>query len=465
MSRADYGSLFSAVEACRGGDSVEERVAGFAERAGSDPFNAYVTLAPERAIARARGLDRSPRTGKLFGLVVSVKDNIAVRDVRMTCGSRILQDYVAPYDATVVQRLEAEGAVILGKTNLDEFACGSSGERSAFGPTRNPRDPERVPGGSSSGAGASVAAGYCDIAVGSDTGGSVRCPASFCGVTAFKPSYGLVSRHGLADMAMSLEGPAPLSASVEGCALFLDAVCGTDPRDPATTATPGRRFRDALSEPLPRLRFGVAREMFDSLAPEVERRTRDAAARLAEGALSEVSMPALEHSLAAYYLITYSEFASAMQRFDGYRYGLRAPDEGLSETTMQNRAALGAEVKRRILLGTYVTMKEYRGKWYSSALAARDAIREGFERAFRQVDLLLAPTMPFPAFKLAERISDPLAMYAADVLTVSANLAGVPAGSVPIPGPGLPVGLQIIGPRGEDARVLRTMAAWEEMAG
>jgi len=448
------------VASLRGGESVEDRVARLAEAARRDPHNVYVSLDVEAAMARARALDRGPREGRLFGLVVSVKDNLAVAGQRMTCGSRVLETYVAPYTATVVERLEREGAVVLGKTNLDEFACGSSGENSAFGPTRNPRDSSRVPGGSSSGAGASVAAGLADLAVGSDTGGSVRCPAAFCGASALKPSYGLVSRHGLADLAMSLESPAPIAASSEGLSLFLDVAAGPDPRDPVTrTAAPARAEGDVA-----RPRFALVREMFVGVDADVERRVREAASRLAPEAV-EVSIPALSEALGSYYLLNYAEFASAMQRYDGYRYGARpGPDRGLVETTMGNRAVFGPEVRRRIALGTYVTMKEHRDRWYGLALAARERVRQGFERAFREADLLLAPTMPFAAFRLGERVEDPLSMYAADVLTVAANLAGIPAASTPVRSPGLPVGLQVLGPRGADRRVLSALRTWEAMA-
>lgn len=441
-----------------------ERVAKALERAARDIHHAFLHVDHAGAsafVARAEGA--------LAGKTLSVKDNIAVRGLPLTCGSAVLQGHTAAYTATAVERLQARGLTVVGKTNLDEFGCGSSGEYSAYGPTTNPRDPARVPGGSSSGAAASVAAGMVDFALGSDTGGSVRCPASFCGVAGFKPSYGLVSRYGLVDMAMSLEGPGPLARDSRGLALMLDAMAGPDPRDPVTLAAqlPAGGYAVHLEELQPRgLRVGAPREFLQGLAPEVERAVRGAMQRFeAEGArVEEFGLPEARLALPSYYLIVYSEFASAMQKFDGYRYGARAPeDRGLMETTAANRASLGPEVKRRILLGTYVTMKEVRGKWYTAALRARDQLARGFARAFQGYDLLLAPTMPFPAFKLGERVQDPLAMYAADVLTVSANLAGIPAGSVPVPGPGLPIGLQVLGPRGHDLRVLQGMRLWERI--
>ncbi|HEV8360318.1 MAG TPA: amidase family protein [Candidatus Thermoplasmatota archaeon] len=445
-------------------DDPRERVAKALDRCGADPHHAFLHLdaaAPEKAAANP---------GPLAGKTLSVKDNVAVAGLPLTCGSAILKDHKAAYTATAVERLVARGLTVVGKTNLDEFGCGSSGERSAFGPTKNPRDPTRVPGGSSSGAGASIAAGLVDFALGSDTGGSVRCPASFCGVTALKPSYGLVSRSGLVDMAMSLEGPAPLARDARGCALMLDAMAGPDPRDPVTLSGPSKPeggYAFQLEQlPAKGLRVGVPQQFLEGCAPEVERAVRGAVDRFAaEGAIvRDVDLPEARLALPSYYLVCYSEFASAMQKFDGYRYGARAAeDRDLAATTSANRAGLGDEVKRRILLGTHITMKEVKGKWYTAALRARDQLARGFARAFADHDLLLAPTMPFPAFKLGERVGDPLAMYAADVLTVSANLAGLPAGSTPIPTPGLPIGLQVMGPRGADLRVLQGMRLWEKL--
>ncbi|MGQ0534670.1 MAG: Asp-tRNA(Asn)/Glu-tRNA(Gln) amidotransferase subunit GatA [Methanobacteriota archaeon] len=440
------------------------RVDDALERIARDRSNAFLTVTAERARARVSDAPRGP----LHGLVASVKDNLAVRGVRMTCGSRMLERYVPPYTATVVERLEAQGAVVVGKTNLDEFACGSSGERSAFGATENPAAPGRVPGGSSSGAGASLAAGLVDLAVGSDTGGSVRCPASFCGVVGFKPSYGRVSRYGLADMCMSLEGPAPMARDVTRTALLFDAIHGPDPRDPVTLssrAAPVASSIDTLDGA--RLRIGVPREFFDGIEPATEAAVRGAIDRFARAgaAIVPVSTPSVALALPAYYLLVYSEFASAMQKFDGLRYGHRGEDGELVASVSGNRAAFGPEVVRRIVLGTYVTMQEHRNAWYTKALAAREAVAADFSRALSDVDVLMAPTMPYPAFRLGERVEDPVRMYAADVLTVSANLAGIPAGSVPIPGSSPPIGLQVMGRRGDDATVLRAMRAYERLAG
>ena len=411
------------------------------ERLGDDPWRAFLHVDAEGARGRARRVDpRAP----LAGLVASVKDNLAWAGHPMTCGSKHLERYVAPYTAEVVARLEAAGAVVLGKTNMDEFAAGSSGENSAFGATLNPRDTTRVPGGSSSGAGASVASGVADIALGSDTGGSIRCPAAFCGVAALKPTYGALPRHGLADLAMSLEGPAPMAKDVATLARLHEALGGArvPDVDPAS------------------LRVGVPREFFDGVAPDVERPVRDALRRLeGKGAtLLEVALPSLAHALSSYYVINYAEFASAMARYDGVRYGGTAAQRGASSAR-----AFGSEVERRILLGTFVTSREARGRWYDAAVRARAQVAREFASALASCDVLVGPTMPMRAFRLGERVEDPRAMYAADVLTVGANLARVPAGSVPLRVEGLPVGLQIVGRVGDDARVLGAMQAVERL--
>ncbi|MFA5860129.1 MAG: amidase family protein [Candidatus Thermoplasmatota archaeon] len=430
-------------------EAVERALA----RLGDDKWNAFLHVDAQRARERARNAE-----GPLAGLVLSVKDNLALAGMPMTCGSLHLKDYVAPYDATVVERLERAGAVILGKTNMDEFAAGSSGENSAFGPTLNPADITRVPGGSSSGAGASVASGVCDAALGSDTGGSIRCPASFCGVAALKPSYGLVSRYGLSDLAMSLESPAPAARDVTTLARIMGAIAGPDARD-ARTAGSGE-IGTLHSQMAGTLRIGVPEEAFTGVADDVSRPVRSALAKLERhgATLLPIHLPTIHDALAAYYVINYAEFASAMQRFDGTRYGTTAA------TPEDARATFGDEVKRRILLGTFVTSREERGRWYDAALRVQAAVAADLARAFGACDILAMPTMPVRAFKLGERIGDPRAMYAADVLTVPANLAGVPAGSVPLNVSGLPVGLQLLGPHGADARVLSVMKLVEDLA-
>lgn len=427
-------------------DAAREPIERALRALGSDPWNAFLHVDMEGARERARRA-----SGPLVGLVASVKDNLAWAGHPMTCGSKHLERYVAPYSAVVVERLERAGAVILGKTNMDEFAAGSSGENSAFGATRNPRDPTRVPGGSSSGAGASVACDAVDIALGSDTGGSVRAPAAFCGVAAMKPTYGLVPRDGLADLAMSLESPAPMARDVATLSRVLDVIAD---------APVGIR-----GTPVESLRIGVPREFFEGVAPDVEKPVRDALGRLqAKGAtLVDVSLPSIRHSLSAYYVLNYAEFASAMARLDGMRYGTPGVGASPMEAQATARASFGDEVKRRILLGTFVTSREERGRWYDAALKARAQVAREFEAVLASCDVLMGPTMPMRAFRLGERVSDPRAMYAADVLTVSANLARVPAGSVPLRVEGLPVGLQVIGRSGDDARVLGAMQEVERL--
>ena len=439
-----------------------ERIERALERLADDPWNAFLHVRSDAARAEARRVaDDAP----LAGVVLSVKDNLALAGAPMTCGSRHLARYHAPYTATAVARLQAAGAVVVGKTNMDEFAAGSSGENSAFGATRNPRDAGRVPGGSSSGAGASVAAGVADLALGSDTGGSIRCPAAFCGAAALKPSRGLVSRYGMADLAMSLESPAPLAPDVGTLARAMDALVGEDPLD-AQTVAHGGGFARALDDASAELRVGVPREFFDGIAEDVARPVRDALRKLeARGAtLVDVTLPSLAHALSAYYVLNYAEFASAMARLDGIRYGAPAPlDAPVERAQAQARASLGAEAKRRILLGTFVTSRAERGRWYDAAVRARGEVARDYSRALGGVDVLMGPTMPTRAFALGERATDPRAMYAADVLTVGANLANVPAGSVPLRVEGLPVGLQVIGRAGDDVRVLQAMRAVEAL--
>ncbi|MHB8605381.1 MAG: amidase family protein [Thermoplasmatota archaeon] len=437
---------------------------------GRDPFNAFISFDATEAHAAAQAeAQRGPAGRALHGFTLSVKDNLAVAGMRMTCGSRHLAEYVAPYTATVVARLERAGAVVVGKTNMDEFAAGSSGENSAFGRTLNPREPSRVPGGSSSGAGASVAAGYADLALGSDTGGSVRCPAAFCGVAALKPSYGLVSRYGLADLAMSLEGPAPMARTVTDVARGLTAIAGPDPHDATTAHAPrGTDYAAGLAEADARgLRVGVLAEFFGGVAPDVECPVRDAIGALerAGARVTSVSVPALKRALSIYYVLNYGEFASAMQRLDGLRYGAPGSGADYNDTAADARASFGPEVKRRILLGTFVTSRGESARWTDRAQAAKATLAADVDRAFGEVDVLVGPTMPMRAFPLGARVADPLALYAADVLTVGANLAGIPAGSVPLKVEGLPVGFQVMGARGADATVLRAMRAVERVAG
>jgi aspartyl-tRNA(Asn)/glutamyl-tRNA(Gln) amidotransferase subunit A len=377
-----------------------------------------------------------------------------------------LQGYVPPYDAHVIERLKAEGAIVMGKTNMDEFAMGTSTETSAFGPTRNPWDLERVPGGSSGGSAACVAGGEAPCALGSDTGGSVRCPASFCGIVGLKPTYGLVSRFGLIAYANSLEQIGPLTRTVEDSALLMETIAGHDWRD-STSAEKGS-YLVGLKNGIEGLKIGIPKEYFgEGVDKEVEKAVWNAISTLERlGARwQEVSLPHTRYALAAYYVIAMSEASSNLARFDGLRYGLRVGEDQDWHTTFSEirSQGFGPEVKRRILLGTYALSAGYYGRYYLKALKVRTLIKNDFLNAFKHVDILASPTMPIPAFKIGERINDPLSLYMADVFTVPINLAGVPAVSLPCGFAGhLPVGLQLMGPHFGEATVLRAAQAFEE---
>ena len=411
--------------------------------------------------------------GPLAGTTVAVKDNISTAGVRTTCGSEMLADYVPPYSATVVDRLTEAGATVVGKTNMDEFGMGTTTETSAFGPTRNPADPERVPGGSSGGSAAAVAAGEADVALGSDTGGSVRCPAAFCGVVGIKPTYGLVSRYGLVAYANSLEQIGPIAGTVEEAAAVLDVIAGADPNDGTTRelsdvedVDPAAGYAAAADGEVDGLTVGVPTELFDGADERVVETVEDAlddlAARGAE--TTEISLPSVEHAVQAYYVIAMSEASSNLARFDGVRYGHRADADGnWNETFAETREeGFGAEVKRRILLGTYALSAGYHDKYYAKAQDARAWVRRDFEDAFADVDVIASPTMPVLPFELGESLDDPLRMYLADANTTPVNLANLPAISVPAgEADGLPVGLQLVGPKFDEATVIRAASAVE----
>jgi len=426
-------------------------------------YNAFITE------ASIEGDDDGP----LAGTTVAVKDNISTKGVATTCGSDMLADYVPPYSATVVDRLTDAGARIVGKTNMDEFGMGTTTETSAFGPTRNPADPERVPGGSSGGSAAAVAAGEADVALGSDTGGSVRCPAAFCGVVGIKPTYGLVSRYGLVAYANSLEQIGPIAPTVAEAAAVLDVIAGPDPND-GTTRDPNAAadidvptdYAAAADGDVEGLTVGVPTELFDGADERVVETVEAAIDDLvAAGATTTtISLPSVEHAVEAYYVIAMSEASSNLARFDGVRYGHRAEADGnWNESFAATREeGFGAEVKRRILLGTYALSAGYHDEYYAKAQDARAWVRQDFEAAFETVDVIASPTMPVLPFELGESLDDPLRMYLADANTTPVNLANLPAISVPAgEADGLPVGLQLVGPAFEEATVIRAASAVE----
>ena len=432
---------------------------------------AYLTVVRDQALAAARESELRWRAGAplgpLDGAPVALKDVLCTRGVRTTCGSKMLESFVPPYDATVVERLRAAGAVILGKTNMDEFAMGSSTEHSAFHPTRNPWDLARVPGGSSGGSAAAVAGGLAAGGLGSDTGGSIRQPAAFCGVVGMKPTYGRVSRYGLVALASSLDQIGPFAQDVRDAALLLGAVAGHDRRDATSIQAPVPEYVAELSKGVAGLTLGLPDEYFiDGMDPDVERAVR-AAIEVLKGLgarLERVSLPTTKHSLAAYYLILPAEASSNLARYDGVKFGLRVPGRDLVEMESRTRAAgFGAEVKRRIMLGTYALSAGYYDAYYGKAQSVRTLVRREFAAAFARVDLIVAPTTPNVAFKHGEK-EDPLSMYLNDVFTIPGNLAGIPGISVPcgFSVTGLPIGLQVLGRPLDEPRVLRAAYAYEQ---
>jgi aspartyl-tRNA(Asn)/glutamyl-tRNA(Gln) amidotransferase subunit A len=429
-------------------------VAGTLDFSPDDRCNAFITTCRE-----ARFSD-----GALAGVAVAVKDNISTAGIRTTCASRILEGYVPPYDAHVIELLRKEGAAIVGKTNMDEFGMGSTTETSAFGPTRNPADPTRVPGGSSGGSAAALAAGLVPMALGTDTGGSIRCPAAFCGVVGLKPTYGRVSRYGLIAYANSLEQIGPMARTVEDVSRLMSVIAKYDPRDSTMLDRP---YDHRPSADIAGLRVGVPEEYFgEGVDPRVAETVRDAIGVLEELGASTVpvSIPGMRYALAAYYVICTGEASSNLARFDGVRYGPAVDIRKSWHDAYQEirQANFGAEVRRRVMLGTFALSAGYAGRYYAKALGARQKIRQDFERALRDADVIAGPTMPTVAFRLGEK-TDPLSLYLADILTAPANLAGIPAISVPCGRvDGLPVGFQLMGRQFEDERVVDAAYAYEQ---
>jgi aspartyl-tRNA(Asn)/glutamyl-tRNA(Gln) amidotransferase subunit A len=440
-----------------------------------DPtLHAYLHVARESALAQAQAADDRRAQGEdtpLLGMPLAIKDVICVKDLPATAGSKILQGFVPPYDATAVARLRALGAVFLGKTNTDEFAMGSSTENSAYGVTRNPWAFDRVPGGSSGGSAAAVAADLCLGAFGSDTGGSVRQPASLCGVVGIKPSYGRVSRCGLIAFASSLDQIGPFAKDVQDAALLLNIIAGHDPLDSTSMPTPVPDYTARLHTGLKGVRIGVPQEYFiEGMQPEVERAIRAAVEVMQSlGAeIREVSLPHTDYGLPVYYLVAPAEASANLARFDGVRYGLRVPQDELWDTYKATRGqGFGPEVKRRIMLGTYALSTGYYDAYYLKSQKVRTLIKADFDEAFKQVDVIACPTAPTTAFKIGEKIDDPLQMYLSDVFTLNQNLAGICGVSLPcgFDGQGLPIGLQLNGPAFGEEQMLQAAYAYEQAAG
>jgi aspartyl-tRNA(Asn)/glutamyl-tRNA(Gln) amidotransferase subunit A len=432
---------------------------------------AYVTVTRELALDQARAADQALASGgelpDLLGIPVALKDVLVTDGVRTTCSSRILENYVPVYDGTAVSRLRSQGAVFVGKTNCDEFAMGSSTENSGFFPTHNPWDLDTVPGGSSGGSSAAVAADECLYALGTDTGGSIRQPAALCGVTGLKPTYGRVSRFGLVAFASSLDQIGPFTRDAEDCAIVLNAIAGHDANDSTSINRPAPDFRQALRDDVKGLRIGVPREYFAAgLEPGVEQRVRAAIQLLEDlGArVGECSLPSTDYALDTYYIIAPAEASANLARFDGIRYGLSVPAQDIwGQYNATRDAGFGPEVKRRIILGAYVLSAGYYDAYYLKAQKVRTLIKQEFDRAFEEFDVLIAPTSPTVAFKIGEKVNDPLAMYLNDVLTIPVNMAGLPGISIPCGlSNGLPVGLQIIAKAFDEETILRTAYAYQQ---
>ena len=444
-------------------------------RAENPKTNAYLLFGDERALSAARAVDeklaRGEEPGALAGVPLAVKDVIVTKGLRTTCGSKLLEKFIPPYDATAVVRAEQAGAVLIGKTNCDEFAMGSSNENSAYGPVRNPVALDRVPGGSSGGSAATVAQGTAVVALGSDTGGSVRQPASFCGVVGVTPTYGRVSRYGLVAFASSLDHIGPFGRTVEDAALLLRAIAGRDPHDATSAAAPVADYRASLGQAVKGLRVGLPKEYFAGLANDTGEQIRKGVELLREQGceIVDISLPHTDYAIACYYIIATAEASSNLARYDGVRYTTRsAAARTMSDMYRMTRdEGFGAECKRRIMLGTYVLSAGYYDAYYLKAQRVRSLVARDFQQAFAQVDAIVAPVSPFPAFKLGEKVDDPLAMYLSDIYTITGSLAGIPCMSVPcgVTRERLPVGMQILARHFDEAGMFRLAAAFERAGG
>ena len=444
--------------------TCKKNIESFLDRAKSkSSLNIFLQLYDEslEAADRVDAKVKAGTAGKLAGLVLGVKDVIAIKDKRLTCGSKILSDFVSLYDASVIERLRNEDVIIIGKTNMDEFAMGSSTEYSAYGPALNPVDPSRVPGGSSGGSASAVAAELCHIALGTDTGGSIRQPASFCGVVGLKPTYGRVSRYGLVAFASSFDVIGPFANSVYDIALILEVLAGHDERDSTSAEKPVPSYTSFLDRDVKKFKVGIAKEALsagvdDEVQSAIEKQIDNL--RFAGVEIKEISLPHLDYTIPAYYILATAEASSNLERYDGARYGHRAKTvEELEEMYVGSRTeGFGPEVKRRIMLGTFVLSAGYYDAYYRKAQKVRRLIKQDFDEVFKRVDAIITPTAPTTAFKIGEKTSDPLQMYLSDIFTVSANLAGIPGISVPIgkDSKSLPIGLQLMGRQFEEETIL-----------
>jgi len=436
-------------------------------------IHAYITLTEDLALKKAREIDkkieRGEKTGRLCGAGIAIKDNICTKKIRTTCASRMLENFIPPYNATVVNRIEEEDGIIIGKTNMDEFAMGSSTEHSYFGPTHNPWDLKRVPGGSSGGSAAAIASSMATLALGSDTGGSIRCPASFCSVVGLKPTYGLVSRFGLIAYANSLEQIGPITKDVRDCALLLSCIAGHDTLDSTSVNKIREDYTNYLIDDVKGIKLGVIKEFFgEGTQDSVEKGVFDAITKLEElGAdHQEISLKSLNYALPSYYIIAMSEASSNLARYDGLRYGYRIPDKSYDWSTVyrkDRRFGFGFEVKRRIILGTFALSAGYYDEYYLKAQKIRTLIKRDFEMAFKRFDVLIGPTMPILPFRIGEKVEDPLEMYMCDIDVVPANLAGIPSISIPCGfSMGLPIGLQIMAPPFREDLLLRVAFSFQK---
>ncbi|MFZ3089981.1 MAG: Asp-tRNA(Asn)/Glu-tRNA(Gln) amidotransferase subunit GatA [Nitrospirota bacterium] len=436
-----------------------------------EKIKAYLTITKDEAQKETEEADKNIKSGNaspLTGIPLAIKDNICTDGIKTTCASRILESFIPPYDAAVITKLKKSGYILVGKTNMDEFAMGSSTENSAFGATRNPYDLDRVPGGSSGGSAAAVAADECIAALGSDTGGSIRQPAALCGIVGMKPTYGRVSRYGLVAFASSLDQIGPLTKDVADCAVMMNAISGHDPCDSTSANIPLPDFTKSLVKDVKGLKIGIPEEYFiEGIDKDVDKAVRDAIKLLEEaGAESvKIKLPNTGYAIATYYILATSEASSNLARYDGVKYGLRAEGKDLIDMYMETRAkGFGSEVKRRIMLGTYALSAGYYEAYYKKAQQVRTLIKMDFDEAFKKVDVIITPTTPTPAFKIGEKTHDPLQMYLSDIFTISVNLAGVPGASIPcgFTKDELPIGLQIIGRPFDEETIIKTAYTFEQ---